>query len=181
MHHLLASEMTEQADDQKLLLSHAGFVAKQVQVEDIHLVRVAAQRNFETDAPPPVIQMGFDVKSAWDRESKRIRVTVNFSLRAFYEGPERPQTAPLLVEVGFALSYALTSDDGIDDEKVDAFGKMNGVYNAWPYIRELVQSTLTRMSLPALTLPVLTSGLLTAIYRQEDLREAKSGDGDSAD
>ena len=173
--------MTKQADDQKLLLTHAGFVAKQVQVEDIHLVRVAAQRNFETDEPPPVIEMGFDVKSAWDRESKRIRVTVNFSFRAFQEGPERPQMAPLVVEVGFALTYVLTSDAGIDDEKVDAFGKMNGVYNAWPYIRELVQSTLTRMALPALTLPVLTSGLLTAIYRQEGICEAESGDGDTAD
>jgi preprotein translocase subunit SecB len=173
--------MTEQADDQKRLLSQAALVAKKVQVEDIHLVRVAAQRSFETDSPPPVIQMGFDVKSAWHRESKRIRVTVIFSLKALDEGSERPPTAPLSVDVGFALSYALTSDEGIDDEKVDAFGKMNGVYNAWPYIREFVQSTLTRMSLPALTLPVLTSGLLSGIYRQADQDESTSGVAESAE
>ncbi len=176
--------MTKQTDDQKLLLTHAGFVAKQVQVEDIHLVRLAAQRQFEAETPPPIIQLGFDVKSAWDRESRRIRVTVDFSLRAFHEAPENPQTAPLFVEVGFALTYALTSDEGIDDEKVDAFGRMNGVYNAWPYIRELVQSTITRMSLPALTLPVLTSGLLAEIYRANGQREstaAASGTEGSAD
>jgi preprotein translocase subunit SecB len=166
--------MIQQAEEQPLLLSHAGFVAKHVQVEDIHLVRTAAQRNFETDTPPPVIEMGFDVKPAWDRESSRIRVAVDFSLKAFQEGSDRPQTPPLFVEVGFALSYLLTSDEGIDDEKVDAFGKLNGVYNAWPYIREFVQSTITRMSLPSLTLPVLTSGLLLAIYRQDKRRERLS-------
>jgi hypothetical protein len=159
--------MTRQAEDQKRLLQQAGFVAKQVQVEDIHLVQVAAQRNCEPGSPPAVIEMGFDVVSTWDRDASRIRITVVFSLRAFHEGSERPETPPLFVQVGFALSYVLTSDEGIDDEHVNAFGKMNGVYNAWPYIREFVQSTIARMSLPTLTLPALTSGVLAEIYRQE--------------
>jgi preprotein translocase subunit SecB len=77
------------------------------------------------------------------------------------------------IDVTFSLTYSLTSLDEIDDEKVDAFGKMNAVYNAWPYVREFVQSTLARMGLPALTLPVLTSGLLTGIYEAKE-RTGKS-------
>ena len=163
----LVSAMMRETDDQKRLLQQAGVVAKQVQVEDIRLVQVAAQRNCESDMPPAVIETGFDVVSTWDREANRIRVTVVFSLRAFDEGSDRPETPPLFVQVGFALSYLLTSDEGIDDDCVDAFGKMNGVYNAWPYIREFVQSTIARMSMPTLTLPVLTSGVLAEIYRLE--------------
>ncbi len=170
--------MTEQADAQKRLLNHAGFVAKVVQVEDIHLVRSAAERNFETDSPPPVIKLGFDVRSTWNRESQRIQVNVNFSFRAFYDESDEVEPPPLFVHVGFVLSYELASDEGMDDQKVDAFGKMNGVYNAWPYIREFVQTTLTRMCLPALALPVLTSGMLTGIYREEDRCESQTaGDG----
>ena len=160
--------MTEQADTQKRLLLDAGFVAKLVQVEDIHLVRAVAERNFETGPPPPVIKLGFDVRSTWNRESQRIGVQVNFSFRAFYDESEDVLPPPLFVEVRFALSYLLASNDEIDEQKIDAFGKMNGVYNAWPYIREFVQSTLTRMSLPALTLPVLTSAMLTGFYREEE-------------
>lgn len=35
-----------------------------------------------------------------------------------------------------------------------AFAQINGVFNAWPYIRETVQSLTTRMGLPPLTLAV---------------------------
>lgn len=168
--------MPEQADTQRRLLDDAGFVAKLVQVEDIHLVRAVAERNFETDTPPPVIKFGFDVRSTWNPESQRIKVKVDFSFRAFFDESEDDQPPPLFVEVRFALSYALTSTDGIDEQKVDAFGKMNGVYNAWPYIREFVQSTLTRLSLPTLTLPVLTSEMLTGFYRKEEQFASSSVD-----
>jgi preprotein translocase subunit SecB len=39
-------------------------------------------------------------------------------------------------------------------EDVDRFARMNGVYNAWPYLRELIQSTTLRMGLSPLTLPL---------------------------
>lgn len=168
--------MPKQTDDQQRLLDNAAFVAKRIQIEDIYVIRIAASRNFDGE-PPPVIEIGFVVNSARNETSNRIRVNVAFSFRAFHESAERAPIPPLAIEVEFALTYVLTSDDEIDSEKVEAFGQMNGVYNAWPYIRELVQSTLTRMSLPSLTLPVLTSGLLTQIYRNRQQDKAFSAEG----
>lgn len=152
------AKLTDQMRD-----SSKDLMAERAHLESVH-------------TPPPVIKFGFDVRSTWNPESQRIKVKVDFSFRAFFDESEDVQPPPLFVEVRFALSYVLTSTDGIDEQKVDAFGKMNGVYNAWPYIREFVQSTLTRMSLPALTLPVLTSGMLTGIYREEEQFASSSVD-----
>ena len=156
---------------EKSLLDLASFVAQRVQIEDIRLVRSTVRREFESDEPPPVVEFGFNVDTDLDRETQRIKARVIFSFDSFFEGRRSAETPPLHIEVGFALVYSLQSLDDIDDEKIDAFGKMNAVYNAWPYVREFVQSTLVRMGLPALTLPVLTSGLLSGIYQKSPATE----------
>jgi preprotein translocase subunit SecB len=38
--------------------------------------------------------------------------------------------------------------------KLASFAQVNAVYNAWPYLRELVQSLTVRMGMPPLTLPL---------------------------
>ena len=52
------------------------------------------------------------------------------------------------------ISYQNSSDIKFTQDQLVAFGALNGVFNAWPYCREFVQSMSTRMGLPALTIPV---------------------------
>ena len=54
----------------------------------------------------------------------------------------------------FELSYKVPDDESFSSEELEAFGQVNAVFNAWPYWRELVQASLTRMSMPLLTVPV---------------------------
>ncbi len=54
----------------------------------------------------------------------------------------------------FELSYRISGDGTFSSQELEAFGEVNAVFNAWPYWRELVQSSLARMLLPPLTLPV---------------------------
>ncbi len=165
--------MSSNNGSEKSLLELASLVAQRVQIEDIHLTRTTVRRDFDADEPPPVVEFGFNAETDLDSELQQINARVFFSFDSHFEDDDRPEKAPLHIDVTFSLTYSLTSLDEIDEEKVDAFGKMNAVYNAWPYVREFVQSTLVRMGLPALTLPVLTSGLLTGIY------EAKEQTGES--
>ena len=72
------------------------------------------------------------------------------------------------LEAEFLLNYKVNSFEGITDEQLDAFGKMNGIYNAWPYWREYIQSTTVRMGLPALTLPVLTGETIQRMYEDKE-------------
>jgi len=58
----------------------------------------------------------------------------------------------------YCLKYAMEcseSDVEIDPQNAEAFGKVNGIYNAWPYLREYVQSCLSRLALPPYELPLL--------------------------
>jgi hypothetical protein len=41
-----------------------------------------------------------------------------------------------------------------DDDILQQFAEVNGIYNTWSYIRELVASSLTRLGLPGVLLPV---------------------------
>ncbi len=60
------------------------------------------------------------------------------------------------VEVELSLEYPLDSLPPGErrDELFEAFAKVNGVYNSWPYLREVVQNTFARMALPPIVLPV---------------------------
>ena len=53
------------------------------------------------------------------------------------------------------LRYALPDGFGSTPEERQAFADLNGVFNAWPYFREFVQSATVRMGLPAFVVPVL--------------------------
>ena len=69
--------------------------------------------------------------------------------------PEGSDVSPFLViEAAFRLRYRVSDRAGLDDSHFDAFGHLNGVFNAWPYWREYVQSMTVRMGYPALTVPV---------------------------
>ena len=62
-------------------------------------------------------------------------------------------------------------------EELDAFGQVNAVFNAWPYWRELVQSSLARMSMPLLAVPVfrLPRNRTDAGAKQDEGRERRKG------
>ena len=86
------------------------------------------------------------------RESELLVITVSFSLDVH----DRTDKENLQAEIRgtFELSYRLPADEGFSAEELKEFGRVNAVFNAWPYWREYVQASLARMSLPALTMPV---------------------------
>ena len=58
------------------------------------------------------------------------------------------------ISAAFDLSYRLSTEDTFSAEEIEGFGQLNAVFNAWPYWREFVQTSLSRMALPSLTLPL---------------------------
>lgn len=86
-----------------------------------------------------------------DAESGTLVVTATFSLVAIRRDDEPPGLA---IRASFALAYGLPPSADFEDSRLRAFAMTNGVYNAWPYWREYVQSTTTRMGLPPIIVPV---------------------------
>ncbi len=60
------------------------------------------------------------------------------------------------IQASVIVSYEVDRDSGsANQDELEAFGRVNGVYNAWPYLREYVQSSLVRLGLPPFDLPLL--------------------------
>ncbi|MGH7570604.1 MAG: hypothetical protein ACREMK_02030 [Gemmatimonadota bacterium] len=60
----------------------------------------------------------------------------------------------MLLEVGFDLIYRLESAATYPEDALKYFAELNGPYNAWPYLRECVQSIGARVGLGGIVIPV---------------------------
>lgn len=78
-------------------------------------------------------------------------VRANLDLRV---GGEEKTTRAVSVKIQYELEYSLPDDFKATGAELNAFAKVNGVFNAWPYFREAVQSATLRMGLPPVILPV---------------------------
>ena len=90
-------------------------------------------------------------------DGTRIAVLVRFRFSAIREG--RENDGPCVdMEATFVVSYGAENLTGLGAENFSSFGALNGVFNAWPYWRELLHNLTLRMGLPAFVLPVLRIG-----------------------
>ena len=87
-------------------------------------------------------------------------VAADIAVRAFPEEPtgkgRRSRRVPplLSIEVTVELHYRIPRIRDFSAQDLSKFANINGVYNAWPYWRELIQNLSLRMGLPPLVLPV---------------------------
>lgn len=83
-------------------------------------------------------------------EEKVFYVRAHLDLRIGSEST--PQA--VVVKIQYELEYELPEGLQVTRSEIQAFARVNGVFNAWPYFRETVQSAMQRMDLPPLVLPV---------------------------
>ena len=134
-------------------LSLASAVAARVQIRSLHLVEMAGKRELLDKELPTELSFTVTTEATADQDKGEIFVAVKFELVGAYSN--HPAKAPgLQIRAVFHLLYGIKSFDGLTKGHIDAFGDLNGVYNAWPFWREYVQSTTSRMGLPPLTIPV---------------------------
>jgi len=150
------------SDERQILMRKAASVARYVELAEVSLGAL----NAELLAPmadvvsfaPLTPRIGSKSSFVFEENEQRIlvRISVKFSLI----GPSKKSSrSPLLVvSCDFHLSYLFRVEGAptgeIRDELFAAFADINGTYNAWPYVRELVQNTVVRMGLPPFVLPV---------------------------
>lgn len=67
------------------------------------------------------------------------------------DGPELPFGVTVFAEYG--LLYDIPADLVLNKETAALFARRNAVFNAWPFFRELVYTTVGRMGIPSVVLP----------------------------
>lgn len=130
----------------------AAPVSQRVELDTIILVETVARRQPLREGFTTHISINVNVQTEADKKQTIIQVRPRFVLVARFDDESGDEL--LRIEAVFLLHYRVPSFEGLRKSNIVAFGEMNGLYNAWPYWREFVQATTTRMGLPALTIPV---------------------------
>lgn len=133
----------------------ATAVSERVEIENVRLHECSAKRGSIRADRTPSISAAIALQHKLDPNKPRLCILVEFEIKASYEHDPADSEEFTLVKAVFALNYRLSSTDGLSEKHYRAFAELNGVFNAWPYCREFVQSTTVRLGLPALILPSL--------------------------
>jgi hypothetical protein len=112
-------------------------------LDEVVLVAVQARRAHQI--PAGSYNTTFTVQEKHEFSEGKLKVMLRFV------GLSQPDA--FKIEAEFMLAYTLPSKPS--DSDATAFAQQNVPFNAWPYWRELVQSTVVRMGLPAPVVPLL--------------------------
>ncbi len=125
-----------------------------VEINDVRLLNITAEAPQHHDGSPLNVQCSVnDVSTSRTDDGKAIIVKAAFEVTG-RQGESAAAKPILKIAAIFLAIYSLPAECIFKPEALDAFGKTNGVFNIWPYWRELLQSITTRMGLPPLTLSV---------------------------
>lgn len=133
-------------------MAQVAKVAATVEIANVRFVSFSAKQNIQPYEGNLVVKYAVETKTRADKEQGRIHVLATFEMHAFPEGVE-PADKQVEIKATLELVYDSPSAGKFSQEALDWFGRINGVYNGWPYWREFVQNATTRMGLPPLVIP----------------------------
>ncbi|MEW6999122.1 hypothetical protein AADZ86_15665 [Colwelliaceae bacterium BS250] len=70
------------------------------------------------------------------------------------ENPDLEEITDALVEIRATFNATYRSDKKVDKELIEAFSEENVGYHVWPYWRELVQSSCSRLCISTIETPL---------------------------
>lgn len=136
-------------------LSRAATVARQVSLLDVHWDDIQAKaRTPFASAPDGPWKLDYrdHLGSVERTDDNEVAVIVRFVLTGSV--PESEQELLRISQV-IRIRYEVLEDAEISQQDLREFAKVNALYNAWPYAREVVQQMSTRLNYPPIVLPVL--------------------------
>lgn len=131
-----------------------GRIARRVEVQGIELIGMHFSRADSSAVPGShaaanrVPEIGIRVD--WDLSEERSTLGCVLTFGLIFQ-----EQAPYELVGQFRLSYAISGDGALDQDDLNNFAHWNAMFNAWPYWRELVSSTLSRAQLPHFLVPVM--------------------------
>lgn len=141
-------------------MDYAGLISI-VQIEGIRIADAMFRNKLSSPEEAGDLQaaIGHGVKLVPSPLKGKLVYRVLFTFTVTPQKIDEKVTPPedlVTVKAAFELTYAIPTDSEQPDQKiVEDFGNLNVVFNAWPYWREFLQSTLGRMALPTFVTPVL--------------------------
>jgi preprotein translocase subunit SecB len=128
-------------------------IIRAVQILDVRLIDLTAKTTVRSfaDIGEAAIDTGRSVKVLRREPDNSFVVHVVMETKAV--AGEKKETV-FCARAGYEITYQLPQALNPAEDDLRDFAEINGVFNAWSYWRELVQSMTARMGLPPLVLPV---------------------------
>ena len=130
---------------------------QRLQIQSICLLKLDVARS-ERD-PSGEMSLEINYKAKGRRDGPNVTALVEMALVARPAQVAGDATSFKIAST-FRIVYVLAPGPEIGDDEAQRVADTNGVFNAWPYFRELLQSTLARCGLPAVLLPLARIGEL---------------------
>jgi preprotein translocase subunit SecB len=130
---------------------------RQILVEDLHAERSSVT---STKVEGGTVSQNIDsVEFGRHVTEERLVVGIRFVLEA-----AKKEEADTITKISckFILLYDVPGIKGFPDDALAAFAQTTGVFNVWPYWRELVHSMSLRMAIPPVVLPSYRIGSKTS-------------------
>lgn len=151
----------EQSQGLKALISLA-------QIQEIRLVEASAVSTLPSSRETAItVNMRINTTASVKekRDDGNFSVLAIVETRLFDRHSDSPQSETTTqhdgvasVRARFELRYKLPETFVAESKDLEEFARTNALFNAWPYFREFVQNTFSRMSVPAIVLPLLRIG-----------------------
>lgn len=142
----------------KNTLKMAEAVSKNLQIRNIHLAESNCRRDFSFKPKQAHVDINIEV-TAMNSTNDGL---LPFACRFLLTGVDNDQDKESFkLDITFVAVYNKKSDYQPTQSEKEVFGLTNGVFNVWPYLREHVQSMMTKMGLTAFVLPPMTISALS--------------------
>lgn len=140
----------------------AKKVAEIFDLAAIRLLSFRATRDPNVLPNPKKVNVHVEVKLRQGMDEKKDDTTLvvaepHFRFSVYSEDEE--SELPISIEAKYQLIYKSKFENELSEAEITSFGERTVLYNAWPYWREFLQSTLNRMGLPAISIPLFRSNL----------------------
>jgi len=136
--------------DYQLSVDEYQDILKSIELEDISLRNLTLKTDEEQFGKE--FKLNIKPKARCQVEDDTIYFFYKFTFIA--KSPDKEKTAIRIVPE-YKITYTKTSKTKIDPEFFEIFPEASLKFIVWPYFRELVQSTISRMNLPPLILPTI--------------------------
>ncbi len=136
--------------DYKLSVDKYQGILKSIDLEEISI------RNFsvKTDEAQFGKEYKLSIKSKFDHRQEENRLTFYFQFTLSAQAPDKEKAAIKIIPQ-YKIWYSKNPETQIDPEFFEIFPEASLKFIVWPYFRELVQNTISRMNLPPLVLPTI--------------------------
>lgn len=154
-----ASVQSEGDRNLDTVMKRVGSASHRFDVQEIRFVdcRYSFKAPSDNDESGREIEFQFRVSTPTITQHDR---GLNVFLRIDFAAPspfkEDDDSREVKIVADLELTYRLKKGQEMPkSQEADAFARVNGIFNSWPFVREYIHSCLTRLGLPPFDLPLL--------------------------